>query len=270
MPSLSTAPLPLIGVALALGLILMQELGYRCQGLMARWGRTRADGEGAGHLLSAALALLGLLIAFTFSMAASRYEDRRALVLAEANALSTTYLRVQALDEPYRDRLSGLVLSYGDLRQGFFTAGEDPARLAQSDQQTDALQARIWTELTAAVRAAPTATINPSLLDSANELFDLAASRRAALDARVPPAILRALTLYAFVAAAMLGYSLASGGRRHGVASTALFVLVALAVTLILDLDRPRAGSVTVSQAPFTRTLDGIRALEAARIKPVR
>ncbi|WP_199225345.1 hypothetical protein, partial [Caulobacter sp. HMWF025] len=76
MPSLSSLPLPLIGIALAVSLILMQELGYRCQRLMVRWGRTKADGEGAGHLLSAALALLGLLIAFTFSMAASRYEDR--------------------------------------------------------------------------------------------------------------------------------------------------------------------------------------------------
>ncbi len=270
MPSLSNAPLPLIGIALAGGLILMQEVGYRFQGLLQRWGGTRTDGEGAGHLLSAALALLGLLIAFTFSMAASRYEDRRALVLAEANALSTTYLRVQALDEPYRDRLSGLVLSYGQVRQAFFGAGEDPTRLARSDQQTDALQARIWSEVTAAVRAAPTSTLNPSLLETTNALFDLAASRRAALDARVPAAILRALVLYAFVAAAMLGYSLASGGRRHGVASTALFVLVALAMTLILDLDRPRAGSVTVSQAPFIRTLGGIGALEAGRIKPVR
>lgn len=270
MPSLSNAPLPLIGGVLALGLILMQELGYRLRGLLERWSRTRTDGEGTGHLLSAALALLGLLIAFTFSMAASRYEDRRALVLAEANALSTTYLRVQALDEPYRDRLSVLVLSYGQTRQAFFGAGEDPDRVARSDEMTDALQARIWSEVTAAVRAAPTSTLNPSLLEATNALFDLSASRRAALDARVPAAILRALVLYALVSAAMLGYSLASGGRRHGLASTALFVLVALAMTLILDLDRPRTGAVTISQAPFTRTLDGIRTLEAGRIKPAR
>lgn len=266
MINLSALPLPLLGAALAASLLLSQEIGYRSGRRMGASDET----TGAGHLLSAALALLGLLIAFTFSMASDRYEARRALVLAEANALSTTYLRVQALDEPFRGRLSQGVVAYGQARQDFFAAGEDAKRLAAAEAETDALQARLWADLMPAVRAAPTATINPALLETANELFDLASSRQAALEAHVPDAILRSLVVYALVAAAMLGYGMASAGRRHMVASLALFVLVSLAVTLILDLDRPRAGSVTISQAPFVRTLEGLKTLEAARLRAAR
>ena len=265
MSLLHTAPLLLIGVALALGLFLAEELGHRCHAMFGRKGGDKIDGDGAGHLLGAALALLGLLIAFTFSMAASRYDARRSLVVDEANALSTTYLRIQTLDEPLKGRLSALVLDYGEVRRAFFAVGDDAARLAAVDQKTDALQARIWADTVAAVRAAPAATVNPALLQTVNETFDLATSRRAALDARVPAAILRSLVIYALVAAGMLGYVLAANGRRHVVASTALFVLIAVAITLILDLDRSRSGTVTVSQAPLTRTLDSLRSLEAAK-----
>lgn len=266
MLNLSALPLPFLGAALAAALLLSQEIGYRSG---QRIG-ARDETAGAGHLLSAALALLGLLIAFTFSMASDRYEARRALVLAEANALSTTYLRVQALDEPYRGRLSQGVVAYGQARQDFFAAGEDARKLAAAEAETDALQAQLWADLMPALRAMPSATINPALLQTTNELFDLAASRQAALEAHVPDAILRSLVVYALVAAAMLGYGMASAGRRHMVASLALFVLVSLAVALILDLDRPRAGSVTISQAPFARTLEGLKTLEAARLRAAR
>jgi hypothetical protein len=265
MIKLSVMPLPLLGVALAASLLLVQEIGYRC----GRRLKARDEITDAGHLLSAALALLGLLIAFTFSMAADRYEARRTLVVQEANALSTTYLRVQALDEPFRSRLSQAVVAYGQSRQNFFAAGEDSRKLAAAGAETDILQSRLWADLVAAIRATPAATINPALLETTNELFDLASSRQAALDARVPDAILRSLVIYALVAAAILGYGLASGGRRHGVASLALFILVSLAVTLILDLDRPRAGGVTISQSPLTRTLGDLKALEVERLRAV-
>ena len=150
MINLSALPLPLLGAVLAASLLLMQEIGYRCGRRMGASDETM----GAGHLLSAALALLGLLIAFTFSMASDRYEARRALVLEEANALSTTYLRVQALDEPFRGRLSQGVVAYGQARQDFFAAGEDRQKLAAAEAETDALQARLWADLMPAVRAA--------------------------------------------------------------------------------------------------------------------
>ena len=95
---LETTPLWLIALVMTLVLLAAEELGYRCHSLFGRF-TDRDDGKdeaGVGYLLSATLALLGLLIAFTVSMSADRYNARRHLVVAEANAISTAYLR--ALD----------------------------------------------------------------------------------------------------------------------------------------------------------------------------
>lgn len=265
------SPLWLIWLVVAAGLVLAQECGYRGYRLLAAEHHKPTDAnDGVGYIVSAVLALLGLLIAFTFSMSAGRYDARRALVVDEANALGTTYLRIQLLDDPARATLSGLLVSYGETRQEFLNAGTDPTKLAGEETLRNEIESRFWNELAAALRTQPAATVNPSLLETANQMFDLAATRRAALDGRVPPAILNALIIYALISALLIGYALASGRRRHFVASTTLFILVALSISLILDLDRPRSGSVTVSQAPLLRAIDGIRSMEAKKSQPPR
>jgi hypothetical protein len=253
------APLWLFWPLLAVSFLLFQEIGYRLARRFARPVET-GDNSGAGYLLSASLALLGLLVAFTFSMAAQRFDVRRVLVVEEANAVGTTYLRVQLLPEPARTQISRKLLAYIDVRREFFVTGRDGEQ--QVDARTGALQSQIWTTLRAAVAAQPQATINPALLQTTNEMFDLAATDRAALDARVPLPILRTLVAYSLISALIMGYVLTS--RRHFLPSATLFVLLALAMTLILDIDRPRTGTITVSDLPFTRAADGIRAMEAA------
>lgn len=271
MRPLETAPLWLIALVLTCAFVLAEELGYRAHRMFkARRDAAQADtegggGDGIGYLLSAALALLGLLVAFTFSMSAERYNARRLLVVDEANAIGTTYLRTQLLDEPFKGRLSDRIGSYLKAREAFFAAGDDREALALADSRTGELQTQMWSELTAAIRATPTATINPSLLQTYNETFDLASTRRAALDARVPLPILRALIIYAVVTAAIMGYSLAPSRRRYFAASATLFFLVALSITLILDLDRPRSGTVTINQDPMMRAAQSIRQMEGAK-----
>ena len=262
--------------ALAASLVLAQEIGYRTQRLFDRRRLARGTAgegkseDGIGYLLSAALALLGLLIAFTFSMAAERFDARRILVIEEANAVGTTYLRYQLLDEPDRASLSALLVSYLNTRSNFFVTSSDPHELARSDARTDAVEDRIWARLTAVIRVHPQATINPSLLQATNDMFDFASTDRAARDARVPVTILRVLELYALIAALILGHSLAASRSRHFVSATALFVLVSLAISLILDLDRPTTGTIKVSSARFESAVAGIKAAEALKLTAPR
>jgi lysylphosphatidylglycerol synthetase-like protein (DUF2156 family) len=96
------------------------------------------------------------------------------------------------------------------------------------------------------------------VLQATNEMFDAPRARRAALDAQVPSPVLAALVLVASIAAAITGYGLAAGGHRHRVASFGLFVVAALIITLIFELDEPGAGFIRVSQAPFDRVADAI------------
>ena len=266
---LEVTPLWVIGLLVFAGLILAQQLGYNLRRLMMRrGGEDGSSTDSVGYVLSAALALLGLLIAFTFSQAAQRFDARRILVVAEANALGTTYLRIQALDDGPRAALSGLMVKYAHAREGFFSSGTDRALLEQSEARTSDLQKQIWTQVTAAVRASPGATLNPSLLQTTNDLFDLAATRRAALDARLPISIIRALLFYALIAAGIMGYGMAHG-RRQSIVSAGLFLVTTVAICLILDLDRPRSGTITVSQAPMSRAIAAIDSAEAAKAVPV-
>jgi len=243
------------------------EIGCFGSRLFQRGKRAVEPPDGQGFLLTAALALLGLLIAFTFSMASGRFDERRQALLSEANAVGTTYLRFQIVDEPYRSELSADLLSYLDARSSFFAAGVDTPAIARADAATGRTETRMWSKLADWIRTHPGASANVSLMQATNDMFDLAASDRVVREARVPLTIIRAIALYALIAAVLLGQNFATRKHIHLFAAATVFVLVALSISLILDLDRPASGTITVSTAAFDRAAASIRAMEAARTK---
>lgn len=256
----------LIGwLVLAVVLILAAEAGYRLHG----WARSRTksdpddDDSGSGYVLSGALGLLGLLTAFVFGMAADRYEGRRQLVLAEANAISTAALRYDLLPEPHRSVLIKSMADYVKVRRAFFDEGADMEKVKAAEDRTEAVQAVIWAQMGQAVKTPEGGPLVNLVVNSTNEMFDLAAARHAALEARVPGRAMHVLILYAVVAAAILGHGLAPGGRRHLISTSGLFVLIALAISLIIDLDSPRVGSVHVSQAPMEHVAQQVTEMAA-------
>ena len=222
--------------------------------------------ESENFLLSAALALLGLLIAFTFSMASERFDARREALFREANAVGTTYLRFQLVDEPYRSRLSNALLSYLDTRQAFFAAGLDLSGIDRSDTATGRVEDRIWATLREWMVKHSGNTSNVSLLQATNDMFDLAATDRVQREMRVPFAIIGVIVLYSIIAALFLGQSLVATKNRHWLAAATVLILVALSIALILDLDRPTTGTITISSAPFDRAASSIRSMEAAKV----
>ncbi|HEX5262551.1 MAG TPA: hypothetical protein VFW13_03440 [Phenylobacterium sp.] len=258
------APVWLIGVVVFAGLVVTELAGFLAGRFAAARSPRDSKSDGTGYLLSAMLGLLGLLIAFTFGAASSRFDMRRTLVRDEANAIGTTYLRIQTLDEGPRDALNRLMVEYVGVRKTSAASSEDEAKLSQADAKTNEIEQRIWDQIVPAVRAQPNSTLNAPLLETTNQMFDLANSRRLALEARVPITIVRALLIYFVAAAWILGYALAPGGRRV-VASSALFLVLALAFVLILDLDRPSSGRIRVSEEPILRIAASIEASEAAR-----
>jgi hypothetical protein len=255
------APLLLVAAAFLTALLLIHEIAlWLGRGLAARTG----GAEARGYVVSSALALLGLLFAFTFNAAQERFQARRDLVVAEANALGTTYLRFQLLDPPWRDTLSADLLRYAEMRLRGDQVGA-PAEAARYAQEVSSAQGLIWEALRAALRQTrPDPGLTLGLLQTVNETFDLAASRRAAREGRVPVMILRTLIVSSVMAAGILGYTEA-GGRRATLVLFGLLLLLTLAFGLILDLDRPFSGSVRVSQAPLERAVADIRQGEAAK-----
>jgi len=241
-------------------LILAHELALR---LGRRLSREAGRSEARGYIVSSALALLGLLVGFTFNAAQERFQARRDLVVAEANAIGTSYLRLQLLEPPWRDVLGREFLAYAETRLGFTQAGT-PAEIDRNARRTGEAQAQIWRDLRPALRAESDPGLNLALVQSLNETFDVAAARRAAREARVPLPILRALLLCSLTVAAIVGYTEAAERRATGVLFGVLLLLT-LAMSLILDLDRPAGGRIRERDAPLQQAVAEIRASQAAK-----
>ncbi len=206
-----------------------------------------------GYLLSSSLGLLGLLLAFSFGMVINRYEARRELVTKEANAIGTAYLRAQLLDEPHRSRLSGLLVAYADNRIRLATADDQKAYFATNDR----LLTEIWAAVTAARESALDHGLTTALLSTYNEVIDLDTERKLAWQLRVPAEVLFLLLMFLAVTAAVVGHQV--DGPRGKRAALVLFVLLALSITVITDINRPVTGSAKESQEAMRMLLASLK-----------
>lgn len=205
-----------------------------------------------GYLLGSVLGLLGLLLAFTFGMALNRYEARRELVMKEANAIGTSYLRAQLLDEPYRGRLSQLLVEYTKNRIDLATVG-GADRLALNDR----LLTDIWATVRASRESALAHGLTTPLLTTFNEVIDLDAERKVAWELRLPVEALVLLLAYLAVTAGVIGHQV--DGPRGRRAALLLFAMVSLSITVIADINRPMSGHARESQRPMEMLLESLR-----------
>jgi hypothetical protein len=192
------------------------------------------------------LGLLALLIGFTFSLALARFETRRELVVSEANAMGTTWLRFDLLDAEPRDRARQLMKQYAAARLAYGLA-DSTEDIAGTSQRADELKAASWKEITTDLMPLRTTPFPQLLLALANEMIDIAGERTAAAAAHVPDRLFGTLALYCFVAAGLTGYL----RGRYRTATTLVFLLVVLALGLVADLDAPTKGLVRVPQEPI-------------------
>ena len=243
--------LPLTGLILFV-LITMLLAAFVGHGVH-RWVRRREKaGETEDHnqesyLVGSMLGFLALLMAFSFSMALDRYEERRHLVIQEANAIGTAYLRTQLLDEPHRGRLSGLLVAYTDNRIALGTGNH--AGLDRQLAINDRLLTEIWAAVTAARDSANAHGITTAVLITFNEVIDLDTERKVARQVRVPAPVLLLLYWFLIMTAAVLGYVLDE--RRAQLGAFVLFVLLSMYVSIIADLNRPASGNIKESQEPM-------------------
>jgi len=216
--------------------------------------REASEHSQESYLIGGMLGVLALLLAFSFSMAVERYEERRHLVVQEANAIGTSYLRAQLLDEPHRSRLSHLLVEYTANRIALGTAKGEQAR----GQLTvnDGLLTQIWAAVAAARDSAQAHGISVSILTTFNELIDLDTERKVARLVKVPAPILLLMYAFLLVTAAVLGFVLEE--RRAWFGACVLFLLLSLYVSIIADLNRPASGSIQESQEPMLMLKDSL------------
>jgi hypothetical protein len=233
--------------------------------LSFRHGRRRIAGEddsARAHVTSlqnALLALLGLLLGFTFAMGVSRYDARKLLVVEEANAIDTSFLRAQFLEAPQRHEAEKLLKDYLTARIAFHEAGIDAAGVEKTSAAALRIESMLWDMTVALARDDPHSLPTALFIESLNAAFDAKEKRRAAFDNHVPDAVIFLLFAVASAALGFVAYGCGLAGRRRFGSNAIFALLIALAFTVILDIDRLRRGTTQISQGSIVRlkqTLD--------------
>ena len=198
---------------------------------------------------SAIYGLLGLLIAFTVSGAANRFDARRTLTVQEANAIGTAYLRLDLLPAAAQPELRRKFRRYAEARLAVFRLLPDFEASNAEAVRANELQRSIWNEVIAALPGVPqSATL--MLLPALNEMFDISSSRAIAGQAHTPLVILCALAVLALFCCLLAGYGLAGENPLGSALRMIGFALiVTLTIFVILDLDYPRVGLIRLDYA---------------------
>jgi hypothetical protein len=221
--------------------------------------RQRAEHEKEapiGAIVGAMLGMLAFLLAFTFGMSASRFDARRQLVLQEANAIGTTYLRADTLPEPQRSEIRNRLREYAALRVASAASNVTPEVLAKSG----AVQDRLWTDAVTVGRQNPSSIVVGLFEQSLNEMIDLGATRLTAIRNRIPDSIWFVLYIVTILTMAAVGYQFGLTGERSWVVTIFLVLAFAAVILLIADLDRPQFGLVRVSQQAMIDVINKIGA----------
>lgn len=238
---LDAIPLVVFFVAIMLLVLFSVEGGYR----LGKFRRGRSDKEleaPVGAMVGATLGLLAFLLAFTFGLAAARFDDRRVVLLDEANAIGTCFLRAEMLPER-REEIRSLLRKYVDVRLEVVRTGK-----MEGIRRSEEIQQQLWAHAVVLARNSPNLFVS-LFVQSLNEVIDLHAKRiQIGLRSRIPGIIWLALFAITLLSFAGMGYQAGLAGTSRSLAILAVAFAFSSVIWLIADLDRPREGTLQVSQ----------------------
>jgi hypothetical protein len=223
--------------------------------------RKRAEGhyEGVGVVVGGMLGLLAFVLALTLSFANTRFSERRAGALSEANAIGTAWLRAEAIGQPRGREIARLLEQYTQLRMDFVRADTGAAAtIVDFNRQTNALQTQIWGHLAAIARDQPN-PISAALMASLNDVFDASTGERFSYNLMLPPQIFWLLVAITLLSMAALGYQLGLRGQPIRVLVFLLTGMWTLVIVDTLDLASPRIGTFRTSTDVYQWTLQSFK-----------
>ena len=198
-----------------------------------------------GSLEGSMLGLLALLLAFTFGISNSRYDARRDVIIKEANCIGTAVLRADLYPEPFRSEIRADFKEYVEARIRYYTVGTNLDSIKASLFHAQDISGRIWSKVTARASKDSTYIRNTFFLQSLNDVIDVANERRYIGVSRVPVSIIWMMILLCLVVSFLLGYGMK--GKKPDWLMVGIFsLIISLTAYLILDLDRPREGIITM------------------------
>lgn len=247
-------PLWLLSLLVIAIVLVSNEVGWRLgshqQQMQGIEGKTPISAP-----VGATMGLLAFLLAFTFGMAATRFDSRKQAVMQEANAIGTAYLRTSFLPEQPRAEARQILRDYAALRSGGIATILSDAGMTQAAD----MQNRLWAIVSDAMLAANTEALS-LLTQSVNEIIDLDTIRVTINRNRIPASIWIMLVMVVVFSMASLGYEFGLAGGRSWVLTILMAIAFTAVITLIADLDRSQIGLLQVSQQPLLDVLDRMSA----------
>lgn len=230
-----------------------------CWGLGRWWGRRSAPAAGEDpetKFIDASLTLLALLLAFTFSMALNRHEERRLAVVAEGNAIADFYTCASLLKEPGRSMLQQAIGAYARHESATRYERSSEAALREATQRSLDLYGRMTDIVDQAVTAGTPIAV--PLTNTLNNVSSCTSSRHAAYEDRLPWSIVALLFLSAVISSFLIGAKQGELRRAHMFTLLSFIIMVPLVIFVTLDLNQPHGGLIVVSQEPMERVIQSM------------
>lgn len=230
-------------------MLALMEAGWRV-GVRRRRQDAAGAHVGLGAIDGAVFGLMGLLVAFTFSGAGTRFDARRRLIGEETNAIGTAYLRVDLLPAASQPELRDDFRNYVDARLGYYrNLGQDNAAAQADFDRSVVLQRRMWAESVAGCEKVNFSATTSLVLSSLNQMIDMTTTRAVAAETHPPTVVYWALGVLVLAGALLAGYGMAEAETRSWMHMLIYSTILALAVYVILDLEYPRVGWVRIHAA---------------------
>jgi hypothetical protein len=272
MPNLSflyTLPMAMVLFVLVTAVFGGLELGVFLGARQRRREQEKDPEQGGGGLVAnSVFAILGLLLAFTYSVALSRYENRKQAVVSEANALGTAFLRA-GLMQGGGPELQRALLDYARTRLFTIENAGTPELAKQLLQHTLAAQSKVWSATEKIIRSSQPGPLEISLLSAVNETIDMHTTRLAVMLDILPAEIIWVLLCVTAATMAIGGFSSAVAGRTRRLRLSLLATILSAVLFLIIDFDRPLRGFIKIPQHSLVNTIaDMESAMASSEKKP--
>ncbi len=234
-----------IELGFALGLVLLLATAFA---MGRRLGKRHPDEHPQlGVVQGATLGVMGLLLGFSFSGAMSRFAAREELIVRQANALSTLYLRTQ-LSPSHGESMRTTLREYADVMAGTLDAGRQ-REVDAAQERLAKLEQMLWQDAQAWAQQQPAMAM--LIVPAVNELMDVRAARVAAGKRHLPTLIMLTLLTCASLSVGTIGYGMAGGRKSLVPPALALVGLMAAVLWVVLDLDYPRYGLIRIDDGPL-------------------
>jgi hypothetical protein len=234
------------------------EIGWR----VGRVEHPKSDALRAlvGNISTAILGFFGLLLGFTLSMAISRFDARRTVIVEEANAIGTLWLRAGLLAAPLDTELRGTLRDYTEARLALGRIGGDLGKLRSARERSVMAQRAIWSVVERVTTPGTNPAVVAAVVTAANNVIDLDELRISSLENYVPAPVVLLLVGMAAIALAFLGWSFGAIGQRSHKAMALLTLLLTTVLAITMDFNRPHRGLIRVDDSSLVRLQRSIAA----------